>query len=233
MVSESNFENPNISKSQYFVVGKGEMSWKGLTILASKGDINPSSKIFVGRTSEWVIAKNIPTLSLKMSESKPSEIVAKYCRNCGKDINAKTEICTNCGVRPLTERNFCHECGVETKHNQEICIKCGVGFKTLISNTASGIPLNTAFSGLPQYYQDEFKKIYESNEIYKGKWNWAAFFFGPIWALTKGIWVAPLIDIVASIATMGIAGVIYWLIFAVRGNYMYYSYVTKNKQLPI
>jgi len=160
-------------------------------------------------------------------------IVAKYCRNCGKDVNAKAEICTNCGVRPLNEKKFCQECGVETNSNQEICIKCGVRLKTFMSNTANGSPANTDFSNLPQYYQDEFRKIFESNETYKGKWNWAAFGFGPIWALTKGVWVAPLIDIVGASATLGVVGVIYWFIFAIRGNYMYYSYIAKNKQLPI
>ena len=54
-----------------------------------------------------------------------------------------------------------------------------------------GAPINTVFPELSLYYRDEFDKIYESNEKYKGKWNWAAFFFGPIWALTKGVWVAP------------------------------------------
>lgn len=156
-----------------------------------------------------------------------------YCRNCGKEINEKAEICVSCGLRPLAGRNFCQECGAETKPNQEICIKCGVRLKTLMAVAESGIPLKTDFAGLPQYYQDEFKRIYESGESYKGKWNWAAFFFGPIWALTKGVWLAPIVDIVASIFTYGIAGIAYWFIFGFRGNYMYYCAYVKNKQLPI
>ncbi len=156
-----------------------------------------------------------------------------FCRNCGKEINEKTEICINCGVRPLAERKFCQECGVETNPNQELCIKCGVKLKTLIAVTRTGSALKTDFSSLSQYYQAEFKKIYESNESYKGKWNWAAFFFGPIWALTKGVWLASVIDIVACILTGGVAGLVYWFIFAARGNYMYYSAYAKDKQLPI
>ncbi len=44
-------------------------------------------------------------------------------------------------------------------------------------------PLN--LTGLNDYYQEEFKKIYESNETYKGKRNWWAFFFTAIWCLIK------------------------------------------------
>jgi hypothetical protein len=103
-----------------------------------------------------------------------------------------------------------------------------------INNQTNNFQTNqTDFSGLSQYYQDEFKKIYESGESYKGKWNWAAFFFGAIWALTKGVWLAPVICIVASIFTYSIAGIIYWFIFGARGNYMYYCAYVKKKQLPI
>ena len=89
------------------------------------------------------------------------------------------------------------------------------------------------WSGLSTYYQTEFRKIYESGESYKGKWNWAAFLFGGIWALTKGVWLPVVICIVASIVTGGIAGLVYWIIFAARGNYMYYSAQTKGKQILV
>lgn len=154
-----------------------------------------------------------------------------HCRNCGKEVIEKADICVNCGVRPLAEKNFCQECGADTKTNQELCIKCGVMLKTMQIALTNGLPINIDFSSLPKYYQDEFNRIYESNEKYKGKWNWAAFLFGPIWALTKGAWLPSVIDIVAAILTSGIAGVIYWFIFAIRGNFMYYSSYVKSKQL--
>jgi hypothetical protein len=89
------------------------------------------------------------------------------------------------------------------------------------------------WSSLSSYYQDEFRKIHESGEVYKGKWNWAAFCFGGIWALTKGVWLSVLICFVVSIVTGGIGGVVYWIIFAARGNYMYYCAQTKGKQIPV
>jgi hypothetical protein len=156
-----------------------------------------------------------------------------YCRNCGKEVDEKAEICVHCGVQPLAGRNFCQECGVETNPNQELCVKCGVRLKTVTTVTETGIPLKTDFPGLSRYYQDEFNKIYKSGESYKGKWNWAAFFFGAIWALTKGLWLALIICVVVSILTLGIADIIYAFIFGVRGNYMYYSAYVKDKQLPI
>jgi hypothetical protein len=87
------------------------------------------------------------------------------------------------------------------------------------------------FVGLSGYYQNEFRMIEGSGERYQGKWNWAAFFFGGIWALTKGLWVPALICFVGSIFTGGLVGVIYWFIFGARGNYMYYRKVAQNSNL--
>ena len=89
------------------------------------------------------------------------------------------------------------------------------------------------FSNLSTYYMDEFTKMRESNEQYRGKWNWAAFFFGPLWALTKGVWLAPIICVIVSVITAGVGGIIYWFVFAFRGNYLYYCSHVKDKQLVI
>lgn len=158
-----------------------------------------------------------------------------YCRNCGKEINTNAEICVNCGVRPLAEKNFCQDCGVETKPNQELCIKCGVRLKSPPA-TFNGIPLNTNFSLLPYYYQQEFQKIFESNEIYKGKWNWPAFLFTWIWAFSKGAWgialVMLFIGIPLSMLTFGIFGLIMAITMGIKGNYFYYNVFVKGKQNP-
>ncbi len=55
-------KNPTISKNKYYVNELGEISWKKLKELASNREITPSNEIFVGRTSKWVSANNIPTL---------------------------------------------------------------------------------------------------------------------------------------------------------------------------
>lgn len=173
-------------------------------------------------------------------EAQPSGSIDKksavnhkiYCRNCGKEVDERAEYCMNCGIRPLAESNYCQACGVKMNPNQEICIKCGVRLKTIQLRNESSI-LKTNFDSLGEYYKEEFDEIYRSDETYKGKWNWAAFLFGPLWALTKGVWLAPIISIVASLFTGGIAAVVYWFIYGARGNYMYYCSNAKNKQIPI
>ena len=165
-----------------------------------------------------------------------------FCRNCGIEINEKSEFCVGCGCKPFSDNKFCQECGVATNVKQEICIKCGVKLKNS-SNTITGSItdftkiikgdgiLYLDFSNLDPYYQAEFTKIYESNEAYKGTWNWVAFLFGGIWALTKGVWISPLAVVILSLFTMGIPVLIYWVICGFRGNYMYYNAYVKNKQL--
>lgn len=156
-----------------------------------------------------------------------------FCRNCGKEISDKAIVCVNCGVRPFASQRFCQECGSTTRQNQEICVNCGVRLRRSQKQPRANVRLNTDFSNLSPYYQKEFRKIYESGEKYKGKWNWAAFTFAAIWALTKGVWVAPLIALLGSVFTWGGVGVVYWFIFAIRGNYMYYCSYVKGKQIPI
>lgn len=148
-----------------------------------------------------------------------------HCRNCGAEINEKAEICVSCGVRPLSEKKFCQECGAETKPNQELCIKCGCLLKT------SPDSQDQNWSYLKPYYQQEFAKIRDSREAYKGKWNWAAFFWSWIWAFSKGLWMMALIVIGGTLLTEGLLGFIFCIFMGFRGNYLYYNLVTKNNQL--
>jgi hypothetical protein len=87
------------------------------------------------------------------------------------------------------------------------------------------------FSDLSPYYQEEFKKILESGETYKGKWNWAAFLFGGFWAMTKQLWLSLAICFVAGLGTGGVAWFVYWFIYGIRGNFIYYTLHTKKKHL--
>lgn len=142
-----------------------------------------------------------------------------HCRNCGAEAEPDGASCARCGTRPLTGRHFCQECGAETRPPQESCLGCAA---TLVD-----------LSGLSDYYRREFQRIYESHEGYKGKWNWAAFLFGPIWALTKGIWLAPVIALAGGLLTYSLVMIAYWFVFGARGNYLYYTVHVKGRQLPI
>ena len=94
--------------------------------------------------------------------------------------------------------------------------------------SAGGIP-----SDLPEYYRSEFEKIRSSNEQYKGKWNWAAFFLGPFWAFSKGLREVVVIYILAILFTFGISVLGYAVIFGLRGNYFYYSKAVRRRAVII
>ncbi len=93
--------------------------------------------------------------------------------------------------------------------------------------------------GLSAYYQEEFGKIHVSRESYQGKWNWAAFCFGGLWALVKGLWLSLIVCVVCSFVIssltcgMGLFPmcVIYAFVYGFRGNYMYYCAYVKHRQI--
>jgi len=100
-------------------------------------------------------------------------------------------------------------------------------------------------SGLSDYWQTEFKKIYDSNESYKGKWNWWAFFFSGLWCLLKGCWTYfAIIILTDSILTTSIeikpgvhltiyfASIIWLPLMGLRGNWIYYNVRIRKKQFP-
>lgn len=142
--------------------------------------------------------------------------------------------------------NFCDKCGNELKEDAKFCGSCGkaVGMERNIdfpsqredrSNNYSYQEPSYKFEAsnnlyVPVYYQKEFSKIQASREAYKGKFNWAAFIFGAFWALSKGLWLSALVAIIASIATGGVLGFVFWFIFGFRGNYIYYNKIVKDKQ---
>lgn len=146
---------------------------------------------------------------------------------------------------------FCSACGNPLRDGAKFCSGCGLAV------TAPGDPSIAApftappsptpavlqsFGPAPQprtqavwpdispYYQEEFTRIQESGETYKGRWNWAAFFFGGLWALVKGAWLSALICIVISMFTLGVGGIVFWFIYGIRGNYIYYCSRVKGRQ---
>lgn len=87
------------------------------------------------------------------------------------------------------------------------------------------------------YYQNEFKKIIESNETYKGKWNWWAFLFSWIWLFTKGAWAYALIIISVNVLTFNskiylLLNVFWAVVMGLRGTWIAYHTQVKGKQMP-
>jgi len=155
--------------------------------------------------------------------------VMTVCNACGTSTETGAHFCSKCGSA-LT-RSACGACGAVQAEGSQFCSKCGAsqsqGPATSQPSTAE------LFAGFSPYYQREFTQIKSSGEAYKGKWNWAAFLFGGIWALTKGLWLPTLICFVGAIFTGGIVGVGYWFVFGARGNYMYYCKEIKHRDLPV
>ncbi len=103
-----------------------------------------------------------------MSENK--------CPLCGGSIEENAKECQYCGASLLTD-----ESGQETKE------KAGEKEPELKQEVpgqgdyyAKADP-KSPYSYLPPYYQEEFETMDKSHGAYKGKWNWAAFFFSWIW----------------------------------------------------
>jgi len=87
------------------------------------------------------------------------------------------------------------------------------------------------FSDLPEYYQNEFF-LFTNTEGYEGKWNWAAFFFSWIWALSKGIMGIPLllmiIGLILGSFTYGITGILVFVVMGLKGNKIYFDHYMKK-----
>ncbi len=108
-------------------------------------------------------------------------------------------------------------------------------------NTEAKIPPPLATSPIDlskydKYYQEEFRKIIESGEKYKGKWNWYSFLLGTIWCFYKGCWAYGAIIFISLVLTYG---GIYWIlcigwsiILGLRGTWLLYNVKIKLKQFP-
>jgi hypothetical protein len=139
----------------------------------------------------------------------------------------------------------CPACGASIDFNATECKYCGeaIAFQAPQYQVSQTQPVNTYSENtysenkhLKLYYQEQFHKISESNETYKGKWNWCAFFFSWIWAFTKGLWGLALVSLGISVlfssldvswVSLGIS--IFW---GLCGNYWYYNLEKNKKQFP-
>lgn len=184
-----------------------------------------------------------------------------YCNECGQPVRTTARFCSSCGTKlelgsrvasPTTLAStvntwpeiadppglntgliasavYCNRCGKPLLSTSATCTRCSAIPSPDFQSVASA---EIRLPRLSTYYQDEFRRIDESRELYKGKWNWAAFLFGPLWALTKGLWLSALIAIIGGLFTGGVIAVVYWFIFGARGNYLYYCQAVRKRQLP-
>lgn len=174
-----------------------------------------------------------------------------FCRSCGAELFETVPTCGNCSSAQAANQGAAgagSQAGGPGNPGQP-GYQGDAGFSSqqwTVGGSRMGVsasilpPLSEApdFSMLDPYYQDEFRRIYESGEMYRGKWNWAAFLFGPFWMLARdmpmvglGIIIA---NIIVGIVTAGTG--IPLLFFAydvyvgIRGNYLRYTALYKRVQ---
>lgn len=143
----------------------------------------------------------------------------KKCPSCGASIDFNATECRYCGEVIGNDKQ---QQQYQTTNDQQ--------------TNAQYANVNLKYAYLKPYYQEQFQKIETSGEAYKGKWNWCAFFFTWIWALTKGLWGIAIASIVISGIFAAIdfsyASLVICILFGVRGNYFYYNLQARNKQFP-
>jgi len=143
-----------------------------------------------------------------------------FCKNCGDEVKEGQMVCLNCGFGPTKNNNFCHHCGADSVEGQIVCIKCGFEIKP---SSVHDIYINEVkYELMKPYYQIEFRKIEETNEIYNGKFNWSAFLFSWMWCFTKGLTKQAFTVVVISIVTMGIGLIVMSVYLGANGTKLYY-----------
>ena len=172
----------------------------------------------------------------------------RTCRMCSAALPPTADFCGTCGAHnPTSNVQNCPDCGTEIQVNQKYCFKCGKPSPlpnpppssqphnqppSQPSNALPVVPrvqppatMSPVWSYLPTYYQEEFYKM-QSVPGYEGKWNWAAFFWGCFWAMSKGLWGPVLLTIGVLVLTAPVGGLpalLFWFYFGIRGNSMYYK----------
>lgn len=143
------------------------------------------------------------------------------CKKCGFEYNEEHKFCPKCGTNFQDENNKTCEIIIDTNENGEY-----------YRNDKTKDNIYDEFANLKPYYQIEFTKIKDSNETYKGKFNFFPFLFSWIWMLTKKMYVGAVIYIIVVGALTNYVHGIFTLVFGIvmgfRANYMYYNYYTKG-----
>jgi len=157
-----------------------------------------------------------------------------YCRSCGSELFETIPACMNCGTPqgaatpgtgPGAKSHGATPPGDNGKTYQ-------VGSSKVALN-ASYFPKLSAAPDLAYeepYYRDEFTKIYESGESYRGQFNWAALIFGPFWALARDLPMVGLGWLIASILISAMTAGTLWpltlaynIYFGIKANYLRYT----------
>lgn len=76
-----------------------------------------------------------------------------------------------------------------------------------------------------------YHSINHSEEQTWDGFSWPAFFFGPIWLLTKGLWGHAVIYLLAVFCTFGFGAPVVWLGYGFAGNGLHKASLLKQGYL--
>ena len=143
-------------------------------------------------------------------------------------------LCKNCGFDYSEDSNLCPKCNMKSDTNKEeiVIISAADCYGQYYRKGKTSNNIYDEFTNLKPYYQIEFSKIKDSNETYKGRFNFFPFLFSWIWMLTKKMYVGAVVYIIVVGALTNYIHGIFTLIFRIlmgfRANYIYYNYYTKG-----
>lgn len=130
-------------------------------------------------------------------------------------------------IAPGTRRR-CPHCRETIASDARVCRYCG-------RESTPSTAVATLDQHLKPYYRNVFAKIEKNGGRFQATWNWAAFFFGSIWYLVKGMWAKALIYFVAWLVvgtlTAGLGILAGWILMGIIGNYDYYLKERRGTQL--
>ena len=95
----------------------------------------------------------------------------------------------------------------------------------------AGYDVRAAKVDVPMKAEQAYPRFETNEGGFVATWNWAAFFFGAIWYLVKGIWVKGLAICLVALLTHGLAIPVLWVYCGVFGNWDHYLLKRLGSQL--
>lgn len=165
-----------------------------------------------------------------------------YCRSCGAPLFETVPACRGCGTpQGATSADAASAGNAGSYAGGDGGPSSGFGSNgktyqigsSKVALNASYFPKLTSAPDLSYeepYYRDEFTRMYESGETYRGQFNWAALIFGPFWALARDLPMVGLGWLVASIIISTLTSGTLWpltlaynIYFGIKANYLRYT----------